>query len=153
MRPSTTGSTAFAAVRRAPGVQSRHSQTMAFTPRLVTAAIMVLSVAMMTCRSSQTYPVPAGQPPAPLPGHEVTSTPGATYVGSTTCRTCHAAIYDRWSKTRMANVVVDPRQRPGVVIPDFSKPDPLRTFNLDAVALVYGSKWKQRYFTKVGNDY
>jgi predicted CXXCH cytochrome family protein len=62
-------------------------------------------------------------------------------------------VYERWSKTRMANVVTDPKVKPQVVIPDFSKPDPLLTFKLDDVAFVYGSKWKQRYFKKVGNDY
>ena len=53
----------------------------------------------------------------------------------------------------MANVVTDPRARPDVILPDLSKPDPLLTFKLDDIAFVYGSKWKQRYFTKVGNDY
>src|SRR5262249_13689541 len=82
-----------------------------------------------------------------------TSTTGRPYVGSAACRDCHASVYARWSKTRMANVVSEPRDRPQVVIPDFSKPDPLLTFKLDDVALVYGSKWNQRYFKKVGNDY
>jgi predicted CXXCH cytochrome family protein len=77
----------------------------------------------------------------------------ATYVGSAACRRCHTATYERWSKTRMANVVTDPKAHPEVVLPDFSKPDPLLTFKLDDVAFVYGSKWKQRYFTKRGNDY
>ena len=53
----------------------------------------------------------------------------------------------------MAKVVQDPKAHPEAVIPDFSKPDPLLTFKLDDVALTYGSKWKQRYFTKVGDDY
>jgi predicted CXXCH cytochrome family protein len=53
----------------------------------------------------------------------------------------------------MANVVRDPKQHPDAVIPDFSKPDPLLTFTLNDVAFVYGSKWKQRYFTKIGDDY
>src|SRR5262245_28010858 len=82
-----------------------------------------------------------------------TPTPGRSYVGSTACRNCHASVYDRWSKTRMANVVTDPRVHPQVVIPDFSKADPLLTFKLDDVAFVYGTKWKQRYFKKVGDDY
>lgn len=76
-----------------------------------------------------------------------------TYVGSKTCGVCHAEIYARWIKTRMANVVTDPREHPERVIPDFSKSDPLLTFKIDDVALVYGNKWKQRYFKKVGNDY
>jgi hypothetical protein len=75
------------------------------------------------------------------------------YVGSAACRRCHAPTYERWAKTRMANVVRDPKQHPEAVLPDFSKPDPLLTFKLDDVAFVYGSKWKQRYFTRVGDDY
>jgi formate-dependent nitrite reductase cytochrome c552 subunit len=75
-----------------------------------------------------------------------------TYVGSGTCGNCHVDVYQRWSKTRMANVVVDPKVRPQAVIPDFTKADPLLTFKLDDVALTYGSKWKQRYFKRVGND-
>jgi predicted CXXCH cytochrome family protein len=53
----------------------------------------------------------------------------------------------------MANVVVDPREHPEAVIPDFTKPDPALTFSLNDVALVYGSKWKQRYFTRRGDDF
>jgi predicted CXXCH cytochrome family protein len=77
----------------------------------------------------------------------------AQYVGSAACRTCHPGIYDRWSKTRMANVVRDPKVHPEAIIPDLTKADPNLTFTKDAIALVYGSKWKQRYFTKVGDDY
>jgi len=53
----------------------------------------------------------------------------------------------------MANVLVDPKVRPEAVLPDFSKSDPALTFNLGDVAFVYGSKFKQRYFRKVGDDY
>ena len=77
----------------------------------------------------------------------------ATYVGSAACKKCHEDIYARWSKTRMANVVRDPKEHPDAFIPDFSKPDPLVTFTKDDVAFVYGSRWKQRYFTKIGDDY
>jgi len=76
-----------------------------------------------------------------------------TYVGSAACRACHGQIYDRWSKTRMANVVRDPAQHPEAIIPDLSKPDPLVKFTKSDIAFVYGSKWKQRYFKKVGDDY
>ena len=97
----------------------------------------------------------AARPPAPVSTAQTATTPsnGRTYVGSAACRDCHTAIYQRWAKTRMANVVTDPKQHPEVVIPDFSKPDPVRTFTLADVAFVYGTKWKQRYFTKVGDDY
>jgi predicted CXXCH cytochrome family protein len=77
----------------------------------------------------------------------------ASYVGSQACQRCHAPTYERWSKTRMANVVREPKVHPDAVLPDFSKPDPLLTFKLSDVAFVYGSRWKQRYFTKMGDDY
>ncbi len=76
----------------------------------------------------------------------------AHYVGSESCEKCHAAIYKRWKKTPMANVVLDPRQHPHAIIPDL-RTNNIAKFTLDQVALVYGSKWKQRYFTKVGDDY
>jgi len=76
-----------------------------------------------------------------------------TYVGSAACKTCHAAVYARWQKTPMANVVRDPKEHPEAIIPDLTKPDPLVKFKKEDIALVYGSLWKQRYFTKVGNDY
>ena len=75
------------------------------------------------------------------------------YVGSTACKTCHSAIYARWQKTPMANVVRDPKEHPEAILPDLTKPDPLVKFKKEDIALVYGSIWKQRYFTKVGNDY
>src|SRR5262245_38639197 len=77
----------------------------------------------------------------------------AQYTGSAACKSCHEAIYERWAKSRMANVVRDPKEHPDAIIGDFSKPDPLVKFSTADVALVYGSKWKQRYFTKVGDDY
>jgi predicted CXXCH cytochrome family protein len=77
----------------------------------------------------------------------------AQYAGSSVCKTCHEGIYARWSKTRMANIVRDPRAHPDAILPDLSKPNPIFPFSKDDVALVYGSKWKQRYFKKVGDDY
>jgi predicted CXXCH cytochrome family protein len=75
------------------------------------------------------------------------------YVGSAACKGCHEEVYARWSKTRMANVVRDPREHPDAIIPDLSKPNPVFSFSKDDVALVNGSRWKQRYFKKVGDDY
>ena len=77
----------------------------------------------------------------------------AQYVGSAGCKDCHTDIYERWKTTRMANVVRDPREHPEAIIPDLSKPDPLVNFSKDDIAFVYGSKWKQRYFKKIGDDY
>src|SRR5580698_1459279 len=77
----------------------------------------------------------------------------ARYVGSAACEKCHADLYSGWKLTRMANVVLDPKQHPEAVLGDFSKPDPARTFELGDVAFTYGSRWKQRYFTRIGDDY
>jgi predicted CXXCH cytochrome family protein len=77
----------------------------------------------------------------------------AHFVGSATCKSCHEQDYDGWKKTRMANVIRDPKEHPEAVLGDFTKADPLRPFTLDQVAFVYGSRWKQRYFTKVGDDF
>jgi predicted CXXCH cytochrome family protein len=75
------------------------------------------------------------------------------FTGSESCRKCHEEQYQGWQQTRMANVVRDPKQHPEAVLGDFSHPDPNRTFDLGEVAFVYGSRWKQRYFTKRGGDY
>jgi predicted CXXCH cytochrome family protein len=75
------------------------------------------------------------------------------YAGSAACKQCHPALYDRWKNTRMANVVRDPREHPEAIIPDFSKANPPLAFSKDNIAFVYGSKWKQRYFAKRGDDY
>ena len=77
----------------------------------------------------------------------------AKFVGSESCKGCHAAQYEGWKHTRMANVIRDPKVAPEAVLGDFTHADPLRTFGLDEVAFTYGSRWKQRYFTKRGDDY
>jgi len=82
-----------------------------------------------------------------------TLAPDAHFIGSAACQQCHAEVFARWSKTKMANVVRDPKVHPEAIIPDFSKADPLLTFKREDVAFVYGSVWKQRYFRKVGDDY
>lgn len=76
----------------------------------------------------------------------------AHYVGSQACQKCHAQIYEHWQKTPMANIVRDPREHPEAIIPDLST-NPFAKFSKDQVAFVYGSIWKQRYFTKIGDDY
>jgi len=78
---------------------------------------------------------------------------GERYVGSAACERCHSSVYARWKKTRMANVIRDPKEYPDAIIPDLAKPDPLVTFTRNDIAFVYGSKWKQRYFKRIGDDY
>ena len=71
----------------------------------------------------------------------------ANYTGSQACQSCHADIYEHWRKTPMANVIRDPREHPDAIIPDLTT-NKIAPFSKDQVAFVYGSKWKQRYFTK-----
>src|SRR6185437_11128932 len=95
-------------------------------------------------------------PPTATPAANTATSPiaaGAHFVGSAACESCHKEIYTRWKKTRMANIVRDPREHPDAFIPDMSKPDPVLTFTKDDVAFVYGSRWKQRYFTRKGDDF
>jgi predicted CXXCH cytochrome family protein len=101
----------------------------------------------------RTLPQTAALSPQPVAAWQDKPLSDAHYVGSATCKSCHQAIYERWAKTRMANVVRDPREHPDAIIPDLSQPNPLVTFTANDIALVYGSKWKQRYFKKVGDDY
>ncbi len=75
------------------------------------------------------------------------------FTGSKACAPCHAAIYARWRETLMANILQDARAKPEVVLGDFSEPNPLVTFRKEDIVFTYGSKWKQRYFTKIGRDY
>jgi len=76
----------------------------------------------------------------------------ARYAGSPACEKCHQQVYEHWKKTPMANVVRDPREHPEAIIPDLSTNNVAKFTNAQ-VALVYGSIWKQRYFTKIGDDY
>src|SRR5271155_233385 len=48
-------------------------------------------------------------PTAAQASQALTFKPGSHYVGSAACQSCHQDIYARWQKTRMANVVRDPR--------------------------------------------
>ena len=83
---------------------------------------------------------------------EQASLSSAHYVGSAACEKCHQDIYARWKKTPMANVVRTLKEHPDAIIPDLAT-NTVAPFSRDQVAFVYGSLWKQRYFTKIGDDY
>ena len=76
----------------------------------------------------------------------------AHYAGSQACQKCHQEIYARWIKTPMANVVRDPRIHPEAITQNLAA-NSVAKFTTEQVAFVYGSLWKQRYFTKIGDDY
>jgi hypothetical protein len=91
----------------------------------------------------------------PLTQEELTqqaSTDSSThYTRSAACEQCPAQIYQRWKRTPMANVVRDPRIHEAII--SKLETNTVAKFTADQVAFVYGSIWKQRYFTKVGDDY
>ena len=89
----------------------------------------------------------------PIATEQIAAVNSAHYVGSQACQSCHQEIFARWRKTRMANVVRDPKTHPDAILSNWSKPDPAVNFTRDDIAFVYGSHWKQRYFKKVGDDY
>jgi predicted CXXCH cytochrome family protein len=88
---------------------------------------------------------PTGPPPP-------ADTQPGDFVGSAACQSCHADIYGRWEGTLMANVLQDPRENPDAILADFDTPHELVTFTPDEVTYTYGSRWKQRYFTRRGDD-
>ena len=92
------------------------------------------------------------QPTTEERAQQTATVDSAHFTGSKACQKCHAEIYQHWQKTPMANVVRDPREFPDAITPDLST-NTVSKFTKDRVALVYGSLWKQRYFTKIGDDY
>ena len=64
---------------------------------------------------------PAPPDPADFPGE---------FTGSAACRDCHLEIHERWRETLMANVLVDPRERPDIILGDFDTPHPLGDVNV-----------------------
>jgi predicted CXXCH cytochrome family protein len=123
-------------------------------------AIACVAVALVAAPTSTAQKVPAGgSPPVLFAAMEASAAqgqapiPGAHLVGSKTCASCHRDEYAHWSKTRMANVVTDPKLHPDVVAGDFATPNPLVTFKVKDVDFVYGTVWKQRYFHKAGKTY
>jgi predicted CXXCH cytochrome family protein len=102
-------------------------------------------------RNLATMATPKGED---IAGRQEGAVLAAHYVGSKACQSCHQEVYARWQKTRMANIVRDPKVHPDAIIPDLSKADPaIVKFTKDDIAFVYGSKWKQRYFKKSGDTY
>ena len=98
-------------------------------------------------------PIVAGREPQNIAGEQASQVLAAHYVGSKACQSCHQEIYARWEKTRMANVLRDPKVHPDAFAADPATAPPELRFSKDDVAFVYGSKWKQRYWKKAGNTY
>jgi hypothetical protein len=124
-------------------------RSIAFAARLPVASVSPRLSSEQVWETLPAHNDPSAATPAPAP----VSPGGRTDVGSQACCRCHAATYERWSKTRMANVILDPRDHPDAILP----PDSLLTFTLGDVASVYGSKWKPTasgaYSVQPGTDW
>ncbi len=82
----------------------------------------------------------------------------AGYVGSDSCKTCHAAKFEGWAGTGHPLMLRDAQADPKVIIGDFSvKGQPFEVETVKALGLtspadikyVIGGKWKQRYLVDV----
>ncbi|HEY3316441.1 MAG TPA: ammonia-forming cytochrome c nitrite reductase subunit c552 [Bacillota bacterium] len=72
------------------------------------------------------------------------------YVGSETCKTCHAQKYADWKGTAHSKMIQDPKA-PGAIVGDFATNT---KFAVDKVALVVaGQMTQQRYLEKRGDEY
>ncbi len=76
-----------------------------------------------------------------------------TYVGSETCKACHSEQYEEWKQSLHSKMIQDAKANPDVIIGDFTSDDPDLTFKKEDVVYTIGSKWKQRYITKIGDEY
>src|SRR5882757_682448 len=98
---------------------------MRATPHRRTAAALALIGAACLVPllgfSGQATPAAA---PTPAPASQ------KHFVGSESCKGCHAAAYNGWKQTRMANVVRDPKEHPEAVLGDFAHPTAAVTFKL-----------------------
>ncbi len=77
------------------------------------------------------------------------------YVGSQRCLHCHQEHYHGWkstlhSKMEQSVIMNGPDQ---TIVADFSSDEPILTFKLDDVDMVVGSRFKQRYAKKIGDDF
>ena len=76
----------------------------------------------------------------------------ATYVGSENCKKCHEENFKGWKTTLHSKMIQSPADI-DTIEADFSSNDPDLTFTLEDVDLIIGSRFKQRYMKKIGDDY
>ncbi len=117
-----------------PGWAKPHDEDSDDSWKLV---LFLRSLRPLTTESARSNPPPPRQRTLPAQSPARNATPRSI---------------EHWQKTPMANVVRDPREFPDAILPDLAT-NTVSKFTKDQVALVYGSLWKQRYFTKMGDDY
>jgi predicted CXXCH cytochrome family protein len=101
----------------------------------VAVAIILLAVATVGVAVAQAQ---GTQPPSP------------TYVGSDKCIACHSDVYESWSTTLHAKMILDPAQNPKAILADLSKLSSVITntkllYKKADIVLTVGSRYRQRY--------
>src|SRR5215472_518679 len=66
----------------------------------------------------RTLPAVAPRKEENIAAEQAAAVNGAGYVGSQACQSCHRETYARWVKTRMANVLRDPKTHPDAFAAD-----------------------------------
>jgi predicted CXXCH cytochrome family protein len=114
--------------------------SMRYLSSIIAYAVMLIGLALVQDVVAQT---PAQNPPV------------NEYVGSEKCGECHEEHYDGWKSTlhtKMEQKVIATGFDRNV-LGDFSSDDPDLTFSLDEVDMLVGSRFKQRYAKRIGDDY
>ncbi len=114
---------------------------------LLVSLLALMAFVVVGCGQGDEKPKDSGKK-EPASSEEV-----ATYVGSESCKTCHSAIYESYSKTLHTKMVQDAKADPSVIIGDFSKegePLSIAKVNKEDIVFTIGSKYKQRYVIKDG---
>jgi len=129
---------------------SKQSQAGAGHRLLALLLVALLwAVAVLTLHAQQNSPSQSQGPSkaaqaSPLPPEQPASkTPGQPPIAPSKIGV----------RTDVVTVFATVRDKKGRILSDLTKADPLVTFKQADIAFVYGSKWKQRYFQKVGDDY
>ncbi len=119
--------------------------------KLLTLGIIVVATGVVVASAS---------PRAPTTDVGAYRTPpqGATYVGSTTCFTCHSAEHRDWSNTLHSKAFEEVAANPKAVLADFASGDEFRQVDGKAyaaadVTYTVGSKARQRYVQKTDKGY
>lgn len=69
----------------------------------------------------------------------------ATFVGPSTCKSCHKKEFTSWSHSMHPKMIQDIKRDPSVVVADFSTLPKDADFNLSIAKYTVGSKFKQRF--------
>ncbi len=90
-----------------------------------------------------------------ISGKVESASPDSGYAGSQECKRCHEEKYAGWKTTMHSKMEQEPvwEGSDKNVLGDFNSKDPALTFKPEDVDMLIGSRFKQRYAKKIGDDY